>query len=209
MLDDRELDVRPIPRPQRHQLIFAAYEKLEVGQAILLSNDHEPRHLREDFERELPGSFAWESLGESPAGTWRVRIVRITRTPLPRIMANSRLLLAELEPSSSGSVWQLNPAARDLDANVIALPPGGVIGTHDGPDLDVLLHVIDGSGTLETESGELVLMPGAIAWLPRRSQRRIEAGSDGLRYLSVHHRKPALSISATPPAPHQPTRQGG
>ncbi len=199
MTDDRQIDVREVPQAKRHPLILAAYDELGPGEALLLTNDHEPRHLREELDRELPGSFRWESRGETTAGAWQVRIVRTTRTPLPRLVADASALLAELPAGRSGSVWQLSPAARDLDANIIALPPGDEIAAHDGPDLDVLLHILAGTGTLETETGEIALAAGALVWLPRRSRRRIAAGAAGLQYFSVHHRKPALTISAAPP----------
>lgn len=106
---------------------------------------------------------------------------------------------AHEETDASGAVWRLTPAERGLDANIIRLPPGDEIARHTGPDLDVLIHVLEGTGTLETEAGELPLTPGALVWLPPRSQRRFVAGAEGLRYFSVHPRKPGLSISARPP----------
>ncbi|GGA61795.1 hypothetical protein GCM10011490_10150 [Pseudoclavibacter endophyticus] len=199
MLDDREVDVRAIPEAQRHALVLAAFDRLDIGQAILLTDDHEPRQLWEEFDRELPGSFTWNSLGETSAGAWQARIVRRTRRPLPRLVADTSALLGALDIDRGGSVWQLNPASRDLDANIIALPPGDTIATHDGPDLDVLILVLTGTGTVGTENGEIPLTPGALLWLPAGSQRRIEAGDDGLRYFSVHHRKPTLTISPLPP----------
>ncbi len=194
MTDDHELDVRGVARPDRHPLVFAAYDELEVGRAIRLVNDHEPRHLREEFDRELAGGYEWESLGESD-GAWRVRIVKTAQTPLPRIVVDTTIAP---DPGAAGSVWQLSPPRRDLDANVIALPPGDEIATHRGPALDVLVHVLDGSGTLETEGGVIPLSPGALVWLPPHAQRRFVAGADGLRYLSVHRRKPPLTITAAP-----------
>ena len=106
---------------------------------------------------------------------------------------------AHEETDASGAVWRLTPAERSLDANIIRLPPRDEIARHDGPELDVLIHVIDGSGTLETEAGEIALTPGALVWLPPRSPRRFVAGAGGLRYFSVHRRKPGLSISPHPP----------
>ncbi|GAA5154922.1 hypothetical protein GCM10025768_26960 [Microbacterium pseudoresistens] len=198
MAGDTRIDVRDTPKPQRHALILEAFDRLAAGDSILLTNDHEPRHLREDFERELPGSFGWESLGPDEDGSWQVRITKTTRAPLPRLVADTNALFADLDPSSAGSVWQLTPARRDLDANIIALPAGDAIDTHDGPGLDVLFVVLSGSGTLGTETGEIALAPGAVVWLPPRSQRRIDAGAEGLRYLTVHHRKPTLSITPRP-----------
>ncbi|MGO1547831.1 AraC family ligand binding domain-containing protein, partial [Microbacterium gubbeenense] len=83
-------------------------------------------------------------------------------------------------------------------ANVIWLPAGDGIAAHQGPDLDVLVHIIDGSGTLVTGDGEIALTTGVLAWLPPRSRRAFAAGPDGLRYLTVHQRKtkPAFGLRA-------------
>ena len=79
---------------------------------------------------------------------------------------------------------------RGLDANIIRLRPDGQIQAHLGPDLDVLLHVLAGSGQIATATDPISLQPGAVVWLPRRSQRAILAGPDGLTYLSIHPRRP-------------------
>jgi quercetin dioxygenase-like cupin family protein len=119
-----------------------------------------------------------------------------TSTPLPRILANTTDLIAgaDAEPDATGAVWKLEARERDLDSNVIALPAGGGIDSHTGPELDVLIHVLSGSGRLTTETGTIDLSPGAILWLPRRSRRQFAAGPDGLRYLTVHQRRQALLL---------------
>ena len=198
MTTEKELNLLEIPKPQRHGLIFRAFAGLELGDSLVLVNDHEPKHLRDEFDAELPGSFSWESLGLGEDGAWRVRITKTTKTAVPRIVGDATALADGKNLEHGGSLWQLRPAARGLDANVIALQPHGVIETHDGPDLDVVLHVLAGSGTLTTEAGEVALAEGAIVWLPQRSQRRFEAGDDGLRYFSVHQRKPMLNIMQRP-----------
>ncbi|MGO2097083.1 MAG: cupin domain-containing protein [Candidatus Microbacterium stercoravium] len=98
-----------------------------------------------------------------------------------------------------GAVWSLEPEGRSLDANVIWLPAGDGIARHDGPDLDVLIHVIAGSGTLSADTGEIALAPGALVWLPPRSRRAFAAGPDGLRYLTVHQRKPRAAFGLRAP----------
>lgn len=108
----------------------------------------------------------------------------------PRIVGDAFTASA----AAAGSVWRLEPVERGLDANVIVLPAGDEIRTHTGPELDVLIVVLSGSGTLEAEADAIVLEPGGIVWLPARSQRRFIAGDDGLRYFSVHQRKPGLGI---------------
>ncbi|WP_137825504.1 hypothetical protein [Brevibacterium sp. 2SA] len=117
--------------------------------------------------------------------------------PTPQIVADTSEL--EVPPRMSGSAWQLTPPERDLDANIITLPAADEIRAHTGPDLDVLIHVLSGSGTLETAADTLDLSPGLIVWLPRRSSRRFLAGPSGLTYFSVHQRKPGLSIGSRPP----------
>ncbi|HEU5005825.1 MAG TPA: hypothetical protein VFT67_02575 [Jatrophihabitantaceae bacterium] len=103
------------------------------------------------------------------------------------------------EPDQNGgALWRLDAEQRHLDANVIALGPGGRIDTHTGPDLDVLMLVLDGAGQVEGVDGPVSALAGSLIWLPRRSQRSIVAGPDGLRYLTVHPRRPALSIGTAP-----------
>jgi quercetin dioxygenase-like cupin family protein len=97
----------------------------------------------------------------------------------------------------TGAIWKLQVRERDLDSNIIALPPGVVIDTHTGPELDVLIHILTGSGQLVTEQGALDLEPGVLAWLPRRSWRQFNAGPRGLRYLTVHQRRQALVLDTT------------
>ncbi|GAB4100215.1 cupin domain-containing protein [Sinomonas halotolerans] len=115
---------------------------------------------------------------------------------LPRILANTRDLARD--GTASGAVWKLAMGERDLDANVIALGPGDGIGEHAGPGLDVILHVVSGSGLLATEGGDVELEPGGIVWLPRRTRRAFTAGPEGLAYFSVHRRKPGLGLSLRP-----------
>ena len=103
-----------------------------------------------------------------------------------------------VEAGSGGAAWRLQPAARGLDANVIVLPAGDEVKRHIGPALDVLLMVLDGSGMLELDGEELTLSKGALLWLPPHAERRVVAGDEGLRYFSVHQRKPGLGIGARP-----------
>jgi uncharacterized protein (DUF2249 family)/quercetin dioxygenase-like cupin family protein len=192
---DNELDVRQLPKPEKHPTIFATYAALAVGESFVLVNNHDPRHLRAEFDADHPGSYAWEYLEKGPE-VWRIRISKLTSTPLPRILANTTDLIAgaAAKPDATGAVWRLEARERDLDSNVIALPAGGGIDSHTGPELDVLIHVLSGSGRLTTETGTIDLSPGALLWLPRRSLRQVAAGPDGLRYLTVHQRRQALVL---------------
>ena len=86
----------------------------------------------------------------------------------PRILGDTAAVVAGAAPDAAGAVWKLQMQPRDLDANIIRLPAGAGIEPHAGPDLDVLLVVLDGSGQLGTELGPVELRAGALVWLPRR-----------------------------------------
>lgn len=102
---DHELDVRPLPKPGKHPAIFRAYGALGVGESFVLVNDHDPRHLRDEFEAEHPGGYGWEYLARKRGG-YRIRITKLAATPLPRVLADAAALSAA-EGDATGAVWRL------------------------------------------------------------------------------------------------------
>lgn len=74
------IDVRTIPGPQRHPLIFQTFESLQAGEALEIVNDHDPFPLQNQFNFMKRGQFSWDYLQEGP-DVWRVRIGKIERTP--------------------------------------------------------------------------------------------------------------------------------
>jgi uncharacterized protein (DUF2249 family) len=150
---DCELDVRALRKPDKHPAVFRAYDALSVGGTLELVSDHDPRHLRDEFEIEHSRSFAWDYLATGP-GAWRIQITKLASTPLPRVLADTTAIAATAM-DVLGAVWKLQARERDL-------------------------------------------RPGALIWLPRRSRRQFTAGPDGLRYLTVHQRRQALTLTAAP-----------
>ena len=71
-----EIDVRSIPKPQRHPLIFAAMDKLAVGESLVIKNDHNPIPLRGQVEEFYAGEFEWTYLEEG-SQIFRLRFTRI------------------------------------------------------------------------------------------------------------------------------------
>ena len=195
-MGDHELDVRPLRKPDKHPAIFQAYAAVPPGESLVVVNDHDPRHLRDEFEVEHPGGYAWDYLARD-RGAWRIRITKLASTPLPRVLADTSAL-STAAADATGVIWKLQMRERDLDSNIIALAPGATIDAHAGPDVDVLIHVVAGSGQLTTELGTLALSAGSLTWLPRRSRRQFTAGPSGLRYLTVHQRRQALTLTAAP-----------
>ena len=73
--EDLVLDVRSEPPVRRHALIFETFDRLEVGSAFVLVNDHDPKPLYYQLAAEQGGTFSWDYLEEGPQA-WRVRIAR-------------------------------------------------------------------------------------------------------------------------------------
>lgn len=192
-MTDITLDVREIPKPQRHPKIFSIFDGLAIGEAIILVNDHDPRHLHDEFEADRPGGYSWEYLVREKRD-YQIRIGKTTATTPPRKLGNT-VELTHAAVDAADVAWKLEFADRHLDSNLIRLAAGGEIASHAGGEVDVLVHVTAGDGTLGTEAEDVPVTAGDLVWLPRRSQRAFHAGPDGLSYLTVHtHREPSLTI---------------
>lgn len=70
-------------------------------------------------------------------------------TSVPRVLAVFDELLREAAPDRRGALWQLAELGRELDANLVRLPPGGAVGAHQEDVLDVLLVAVAGGGRIE------------------------------------------------------------
>ncbi|WP_275466694.1 cupin domain-containing protein [Streptomyces noursei] len=115
--------------------------------------------------------------------------------PVPRLLCDARELAAD-DPARAGALWRLAEAGRQLDANLVRLPPEGRVEEHVEPDLDVLLYVVSGDGVVDTAQERRPLTEGGVLWLPRGSRRSLTAGRGGLAYLTVHRRRPGLQIKS-------------
>ncbi|MGW1893830.1 hypothetical protein ACWCP6_26790 [Streptomyces sp. NPDC002004] len=111
-----------------------------------------------------------------------------------RVLAALDARLAAAPEDLGGALWRLSEDRRQLDANLIRLPPGASVDPHVEPDLDVVLVVVDGDGYLDGGAAREPLSPGSLAWLPQGSRRGLLAGPEGLAYLTVHRRRPGLRI---------------
>lgn len=103
-----------------------------------------------------------------------------------------------LGSSGTGPLWGM--ASADLNATLLAWPPEHVVDEHINAELDVLLIVLSGHGSAIIDGETHDLATGSAILLPRGALRRIQAGSTGLRYLSVHRRRGPLQVELTPEA---------
>ncbi|MFE7570550.1 hypothetical protein ACFU76_26875 [Streptomyces sp. NPDC057539] len=113
--------------------------------------------------------------------------------PTPQVLCDVHQLTG-LVPTPAGVLWKLAEGGRQLDANLVHLPPRQGVETHAETELDVLLLVVAGTGTLGGAEGPEPLTAGALIWLPRGCVRSITAHAEGLSYLTVHLRRPGIRI---------------
>jgi quercetin dioxygenase-like cupin family protein len=92
-----------------------------------------------------------------------------------------------------GPIWGLE--SDDLNATLLAWPAGEATPAHVNAERDVLLVVLDGSGVVTVEGRESRLRAGQACVVRKGRRRSVEAGPDGIRYLSVHRRRGGLQIS--------------
>ncbi|MGW1835442.1 hypothetical protein [Streptomyces sp. BBFR2] len=121
-------------------------------------------------------------------------------SPVPSVLCDLGALAAAA-PGDAAVRWKLAESGRQLDANVVHLTAGQRVDTHTEPDLDVLLLVLAGDGTLESAAGDETLGADALVWLPHGSARALVAGAAGLSYLTVHRRRPGMRIGRRSPGP--------
>ncbi|MFF0742736.1 hypothetical protein ACFYVL_20290 [Streptomyces sp. NPDC004111] len=112
-----------------------------------------------------------------------------------RVLAFVDDCLAAAREGQSGALWRLAEQGRQLDANLVRLLPGTSVARHSEGVLDVLVAVVDGGGLLDDGTGNSrELRPGCLVWLPKGAARGLSAGPAGLAYLSVHVRRPGMSV---------------
>lgn len=95
---------------------------------------------------------------------------------------------------SGGAIWSL-PHGGDLDANLVRLDPNGTIGEHINNEVDVLIFVQSGMANVNVNGTLWKISPDHLALIPRTASRSIEAGPDGIAYLSVHRQRNGLTIT--------------
>lgn len=73
---DEELDLRHVERFQRHPLVFAKFDALDLGESFVLINDHDPVPLHGQMDAMRPNQLAWEYIVRGP-GIFQIRIRRV------------------------------------------------------------------------------------------------------------------------------------
>ena len=83
---------------------------------------------------------------------------------------------------------------NQLQSNLVQLEPDAVVDEHTERELDVLLVVVAGDGTLYADGREHHVTAPAVVVLPAGTRRAVLAGADGLAYVTAHRRRTGMSI---------------
>lgn len=91
-----ELDLRAVPRMQRHPLVFATFDALGVGESFELINDHDPLPLYRQMDALRPGQAVWNYLDRGPE-VFRIRVLRIAPLSGPAFPASQPEVLLGIQ----------------------------------------------------------------------------------------------------------------
>ncbi|MGH3051103.1 MAG: cupin domain-containing protein [Gaiellaceae bacterium] len=93
---------------------------------------------------------------------------------------------------SRGPVW--GAESDDLNATILAWPPGDGPGEHVNEHRDVVYAVFEGSATLTVDGESRELLAGEATIVEKGARRGLVAGADGVRYLTAHLRRGGLEL---------------
>ena len=73
-----EMDLRPFPPTERHEMFYQAFADIKPGEAFEFTNDHDPKPLYYQMEAESKEPFRWEYLekGGDSGELWKVRVIK-------------------------------------------------------------------------------------------------------------------------------------
>ena len=73
-----EMDIRPFPPTERHEMFYKAFADIKPGEAFEFTNDHDPKPLYYQMEAESTEPFRWEYLLKGP-DEWKVRVIKVKK----------------------------------------------------------------------------------------------------------------------------------
>ena len=178
---------------EEEEALFPLVIDVEEARALLVQAllDHQHLHaLVTALEAGRDVRATMRELGERLEA--HVRLEERQLFPLIERVAAAALAGAMATPKGGGPVW--GDASDDLNATLLEWSEGAGPPEHVNDERDVLVFVVDGSAKLAVDGEERELVPGEAVIVPKGIPRRITAGRGGVRYLSVHTKRPPLQI---------------
>ncbi len=174
----RTIDVRPLPPPQRHALVFKAFDEMKPGETLLVVNDHEPVHLlqfmkheRRDFDASSYTSF--ERKPREWVGSFRKAELAPTRAPGVVFTSFEKERLLDEGAFSPVLIY----SSERYKVILTYFKAGQFIPVHS-PSTDLVLLVHSGRGEMVAGSRTFELKVGDVAVVPGGEKRGIRATTD-------------------------------
>ena len=111
-------------------------------------------------------------------------------------MSGARPVALTSPTRGPGPQWGMQ--SDDLNATLLDWAPGDGVAAHANNELDVLIVVLEGSACIDLSGVAHELRSCELLLMPRGSTRAITAGTDGVRYLSIHRRRGPLLPAPAP-----------
>src|SRR5918994_5868207 len=183
---------------EEEEALFPLLVNVEEAHGLLVQAllDHQHLHsLATALEAGSDIRATMRELGERLEA--HVRLEEQQLFPLIERVAGAALDGATATASGGGPVW--GDASADLNATLLEWSAGAGPAEHVNDERDVLVFIVDGSATLQLDGEGRRLLSGEAVIIPKGTRRRITAGRGGVRYLSVHLRRPPLHIRSAGP----------
>ena len=178
---------------EEEEVLFPLVIGIDDARALLVQAllDHQRLHaLVAALEAGRDVRATMRELGERLEA--HVRLEEGQLFPFIERVATGTLDGAMATPMRGGPVW--GEASDDLNATLLDWSAGAGPPEHVNDERDVLVFVVDGSAKLDIDGEDRLLISGEAVIVPKGTRRRITAGRGGVRYLSVHLRRPPLQI---------------
>jgi quercetin dioxygenase-like cupin family protein len=95
--------------------------------------------------------------------------------------------------AAGGSGVVSSTETEDLDINLVRFEGGAGMASHVNREVDVLMVVIQGEGTIDAGGIEHALGAGQAALIPKGVERAVRsADNSAFAYLSIHQRRRGL-----------------
>jgi len=175
---DRAIDVRALPPPERHGVIFKVFDELKSGRTLYLINDHEPvhllhhmRHERSDFNADAYMAY------EVDSNLW---VCLFNKKTVSKPEGNE-VVITNIGRERAYDDRSFTPvpvyASKDYKVLLVYLKAGQFIPVHT-PDIDLILIVHSGEGEVVAGDARKEVGPGDIVIVPGGTKRGIMARTD-------------------------------
>ena len=110
--------------------------------------------------------------------------------------------LTELSAATiPGVAWSQQSA--DLNVNLVVFGAGQGVAAHVNTEVDVLVVVLTGEGTLVIDDVHRPIRAGQALVIPKGVSRTLRGSGQGIAYLTCHHRRtglwPSPRVAPSPP----------